>query len=96
MHKEAVVLLATLASLLAHNAPFNKIFREVKLALAREQAADSFICTLLVSRRFYPEVRSYAPAAPTGPWLQCTRANAKCSLLKHLIGATSGNKMLVY
>ena len=47
------------APMLAHNASFDRRFWEAELAMAGELATHSFACTLLVSRRLYPELRSH-------------------------------------
>lgn len=47
------------APMVAHNASFDRRFWEAELALAGQAAAQPFACTMLLSRRLYPEVRSF-------------------------------------
>lgn len=42
------------ATLVAHNASFDRKFWQAEQALAGEPAAHDFLCTLLISRRLYP------------------------------------------
>jgi DNA polymerase-3 subunit epsilon len=43
----------------AHNASFDRRFWMAELERADRPATEPFACTLLLSRRLYPEVRSY-------------------------------------
>ena len=45
--------------LVAHNAAFDRKFWQAELARAGEAAAHPFACTLLVSRRLYPQAPSH-------------------------------------
>jgi len=47
------------APLVAHNAAFDRKFWQAELALAGEAAMHAFACTLLVSRRLYPQAPSH-------------------------------------
>jgi DNA polymerase III subunit epsilon len=47
------------APLVAHNAVFDRKFWQAELAMAGEPAAHAFACTLLVSRRLYPQAPSH-------------------------------------
>ena len=47
------------APLVAHNAAFDRKFWQAELARADEPAAHAFACTLLVSRRLYPQAPSH-------------------------------------
>jgi DNA polymerase III subunit epsilon len=47
------------APLAAHNAAFDRKFWQAELALAGEAALHAFACTLLVSRRLYPQAPSH-------------------------------------
>ena len=48
-----------LAPLVAHNAAFDRKFWQAELAMAGELAMHAFACTLLVSRRLYPQAPSH-------------------------------------
>ena len=47
------------APLVAHNAAFDSKFWETELARAGQAAAQPFACTLLLSRRLYPQAPSH-------------------------------------
>ncbi|HQS32356.1 MAG: DNA polymerase III subunit epsilon [Polaromonas sp. 39-63-203] len=47
------------APLVAHNAAFDRKFWQAELAMAGEAAMHAFACTLLVSRRLYPQAPSH-------------------------------------
>ena len=47
------------APLVAHNAAFDRKFWQAELARAGEHAMHPFACTLLVSRRLYPQAPSH-------------------------------------
>ncbi len=47
------------APMVAHNASFDKRFWQAELARAGEDAPQPFACTLLVSRRLYPQAPSH-------------------------------------
>ena len=47
------------APLVAHNAAFDRKFWQAELAMAGEAALHAFACTLLVSRRLYPQAPSH-------------------------------------
>ena len=47
------------APMVAHNAAFDARFWQAELARADEPAAHAFACTLLVSRRLYPQAPNY-------------------------------------
>ena len=47
------------APLVAHNAAFDRKFWQAELARADEPAGHPFACTLLVSRRLYPQAPSH-------------------------------------
>ncbi|MDW5441246.1 3'-5' exonuclease [Polaromonas sp. SM01] len=47
------------APMVAHNAAFDRKFWEAELGRAGETAAQAFACTLLVSRRLYPQAPSH-------------------------------------
>ena len=47
------------APLVAHNAAFDRKFWEAELARAGQAAAQPFACTLLLSRRLYPQAPSH-------------------------------------
>ena len=47
------------APMVAHNAAFDAKFWQAELARADEPAAHAFACTLLVSRRLYPQAPSH-------------------------------------
>lgn len=47
------------APLVAHNAAFDRRFWQAELARAGEAALQPFACTLLVSRRLYPQAPSH-------------------------------------
>jgi len=48
------------AQMVAHNASFDSKFWTAELAHADIQATQSFACTVLLSRRLYPEARSHS------------------------------------
>ncbi len=66
--------------MVAHNAAFDRRFWTAELERAGAQAPQPFACTVLLSRRLYPEAPSHklgslvdffgcrAPARHTGPW----------------------------
>jgi DNA polymerase-3 subunit epsilon len=60
------------APLVAHNASFDRKFWEAELARAgvmtAKAAAQPIACTMLVSRRLYPQAPSHKLAVPTGHW----------------------------
>lgn len=79
------------APLVAHNASFDKRFWQAELALAGLAAEQPFICTLLLSRRLYPQ----APNHKLGPLLdyhhlpragQAHRALADAEMAAELLG----------
>lgn len=47
------------AALVAHNAAFDRKFWQAELALAGLAAPQAFICTLLLSRRLYPQAPNH-------------------------------------
>src|SRR4051812_5279822 len=47
------------APMAAHNASFDRRFWESELQLAGQKAAHPFACTLLLSRRLYPQATNY-------------------------------------
>ena len=47
------------APMVAHNAAFDRRFWQAELARAGEAAAQPFACTMLVSRRLYPQAPSH-------------------------------------
>ncbi|ABE41976.1 3'-5' exonuclease [Polaromonas sp. JS666] len=47
------------APLVAHNASFDRKFWEAELSRAGERASQPFACTMLVSRRLYPQAPSH-------------------------------------
>ena len=47
------------APLVAHNAAFDRKFWQAELSLAGDVALHAFACTLLVSRRLYPQAPSH-------------------------------------
>ena len=47
------------APLVAHNAAFDRKFWQAELALCGLQAPQPFVCTLLLSRRLYPQAPSH-------------------------------------
>lgn len=49
--------------LVAHNASFDRRFWQAELALAGEAAPHPFACTVLLSRRLFPQARSHSLGA---------------------------------
>ena len=47
------------APMVAHNASFDRRFWEAELSRAGEKATQPFACTMLVSRRLYPQASSH-------------------------------------
>jgi len=47
------------APMMAHNASFDRKFWQAELARAGAAAAMPFVCTMLISRRLYPEASSH-------------------------------------
>ena len=47
------------APMVAHNASFDSKFWQAELALARQPAPQPFACTVLLSRRLYPQAPSH-------------------------------------
>ena len=48
------------APMVAHNASFDSKFWQAELALAGQPAAHAFACTVLLSRRIYPQASSHS------------------------------------
>ena len=79
------------APLVAHNAAFDRRFWQAELARAGLQAPHTFICTLLLSRRLYPQAPNhrlgslvdYHQLPRTG---QAHRALADAEMARELLG----------
>ncbi|MDQ5898073.1 MAG: polymerase subunit epsilon [Pseudomonadota bacterium] len=75
----------------AHNAAFDRRFWQAELALAGLEAPHDFICTVMLSRRLYPdapshrlgELADYHGLPTTG---QAHRALADAEMAAHLLG----------
>ncbi len=77
--------------LVAHNAAFDRKFWQAELARIDDPAAQPFVCTLLLSRRLYPQAPNhklgtlvdYHSLPRTG---QAHRALADAEMAAHLLG----------